>query len=358
MKIDLNNINKEEFTVREFLIGGEKVFLINPDGFKPKWTQRNKYLRSSVWNEKGELISAGYPKFVNLGENPDNFPIPKSLDGCKIFEKLDGSLLICSKYKDREIIRTRGTINAETLENGHEICLFKAKYPLVWDNLSDNYSLLLEWTSPNQRIVLDYGPEPELTLIGKVYHEDYRLETQDNLNKLAKELKVRRPDYFNFDTLEELISAVENFKDKEGVCLYSNNDTEIHKIKANLYKKLHYFKSNCSLEAILDIYIELNRPDYQTFRKELEQKFDFECVTFAQGYISDVVDANKEVKKIVEGMTGFVEKLRGIPRKDVALKIQAAYGTTNRAGFCFQIFDKRPLDNKSILKLFWQILKN
>ena len=104
--------------VHEHILNGETVSLVQPIHIGGKWTLTNKIFRSSVWDSNGELISAGFPKFTNWGEAPDIFPLPDSLRNATIVEKIDGSLLVVSKWKGHYILRTRGTVDATQLENG------------------------------------------------------------------------------------------------------------------------------------------------------------------------------------------------------------------------------------------------
>jgi hypothetical protein len=170
MKIDLDAIDREQFMVHQHLLGGEVLWLVQPQHIGCKWTQLNKHLRSSLWSNDGDLVSAGFPKFTNWGENPDNFPLPTSLKNTVVVEKLDGSLLIVTKYKGQFILRTRGTSDASRLDNGAELELFRATYLPKLIAFVDathgadietwNVSYLFEWTSPLQKIILNYGDTP------------------------------------------------------------------------------------------------------------------------------------------------------------------------------------------------------
>ena len=121
MKVDLQAIDLTQFYVNERVLNGELVYLVIPQQIGAKWNKENKVFRSSVWNADGELISAGFPKFTNWGENPEVFPLPTDLTGATIMEKLDGSLVVVYKYKGQFFLRTRGTTDATTLDNGHEL---------------------------------------------------------------------------------------------------------------------------------------------------------------------------------------------------------------------------------------------
>ena len=120
MKVDLNTIDRESLMVHPHVVAGETVFLVQPQHIGAKWSRDTLHFRSSVWNEKGELVSASFPKFFNNGESPDLYPNPESFSDWVTPEKIDGSTLIVSKYKGQLIVRTRGTLDATRLDkNGH-----------------------------------------------------------------------------------------------------------------------------------------------------------------------------------------------------------------------------------------------
>lgn len=362
MKINISEVNQELFMVHEHIVNGEVMHLIQPCAISCKWNQSNKHFRSSLWNINGELVSAGLPKFVNWGENPDNFPVPTSLKNCTVVEKMDGSLLIISKYKGNYILRTRGTVDASKMENGHELEFFKSNIlPKLNFEANDtwNYSVLFEWYSPLNRVVIRYGDDAQYYLVGMIEHSDYSLADQETLDKLADAYGLLRPNTYTFTTLSDLLTNVDAWKGKEGVVIYSKNGQELHKVKASDYLIRHRLKDEFgSLEKVLDFFISQDCPDYHTFYNKVAEVVDFETAEECRGDISKCVDAHKDVNKIIFGMRGFVEGLKHLPtRKEQALKVLSSYGNTNRGSFVFKLLDGKTLDSEDHKKLFWQVLK-
>ena len=364
MKIDLDKVDRTQFMVHEHSLNGEIVHLIQPQHIGTKWTQDNKHMRSVVVNYEGEVISAGFPKFTNYGENPDHFPVPTSLRNCTVMEKLDGSLLIVSKYKGQYILRTRGTVDASVLANGHELELFKEKFlkslthdtPDTW-----NVSILFEWVSPINKIVLNYGDVPDWYVVGIVHHSDYSLYSQEDLDMWAKNKGFKRPATYTFTDVNDLLQNVEQWKGKEGVCVYSKNDQTIHKVKGAWYLALHHMKSELSnIEKVLDVWLEQGMPDYNTFYNYIFTTFDYELAEQVKGMISRIADGKKEVNKIVDGMNDFVNnRLRSLStRKEQAQLVISSYGETNRASFLFKLLDGKSLGKEEYKKLMFQVLKN
>lgn len=357
MKINLETIDKTKFRISESEIAGDKVFLINPEN-NVNWTRENIIFRSSIWNEQGESISLGFKKFFNWDEQVQQFPAPSSIKNLNIIEKIDGSCLIVSKYKEQLIIRTRGTFDARKLENGYEIDLFIKRYPKIFDNnlINADYSLLFEWISPTNQIVIQHN-EPDIILIGIVGHEKYEYVKQEGLNRIAATLNLKRPAIFNFNSFDEMFTTVQSLKNKEGIVVYYNNDQEMKKLKSPLYLALHAFRFDMSINKMLDLFCEINYPSYNDFLVYIEKNFDWECAQFAIPFISKIEDAYSKVLEILEGMKKFIEPLKFVTRKEAAEKILSSYGNTNRASFCFTLLDGKELSNEQIKKLIYQNLK-
>ena len=367
MKIDIDKVDRTQFMVHHFhSLNGEIVHLIQPQHIGTKWTQDNKHMRSVVVNYDGEVISASFPKFTNYGENPEHFPVPNSLKHCTVVEKLDGSTLIVSKYNGQYILRTRGTVDASTMANGFELELFKEKilFPLAKNigNIGETweFSILFEWVSPINKIVLNYGDEPDWYLVGMIWHGDYELHSQSDLDDFAKQHNLKRPATYTFSDVNDLLQNVDQWKGKEGVCVYSKNDQSIHKVKSADYLIKHRFKSEATLENTLDLYFSYDKPSYQEFESKLTETFDYECFEMVRGYALQICDASNEVNKIVDGFKSFIDNQLKVlsTRKEQAQKVISSYSESNRASMIFSLLDGKTLTSDQQKKLFWQVLKN
>jgi hypothetical protein len=369
MKVDLNAVRSDmdNFMVHEHVVAGEKVYLVQPVHIGARWSQSNLHQRSSVWNAQGELISASFKKFFNWDEKPEIDTPPSNLGEAQLMEKLDGSTLIVSRYKGHTIIRTRGTVDATLLDNGHEVEGLMLKYPkfkaFIEKFETSPHSYIFEWTSPNNKIVLDYGAEPDITLIAMIGHADYFLQPQSFLDLVALDFDLKRPKKFEYASIDEMKAAVEAFKGVEGLCVYYNNGQSIRKVKSAEYLFLHRAKSDISsLEKVIDLYFNYadvlgHSPSYVEFFEYLEKAYDHEIAVMARGHASNIADGMKEVDQIVAGMKVFAEKVRPLPRKKAAESIFQAYGQTARTSFIFKLLDLRPLDSKEQMKLLYQVLK-
>ncbi len=368
MKVDLSTVDRGYFNMKACKVAGEDCVLVEPlETGLPKWNRDNLIFRSSLWTNEGELISAGFKKFFNWGEDLDAdgkptgkipYAKPSTLQGCDILDKLDGSLLIISRFKGQLIVRTRATVDAAaTLSNGDEIAFLKTKYPHLFADYGEHFSILAEWYSPRNKIVLNYGDEPRLWLVGAVFHENYDLASQETLDVWSeKMLFVPRPERYSFNSIEELQTAVEKLEGKEGVVAYPPDGQRPWKLKSARYLKLHYYKGDvATFDKIVDIWLELGQPGYQAFYDHLATKYDWEIAEYAKAHLSRICDASKDMARIVQGMHDFVNnQLAGLTRKEQYQKTIQSYGKTNRAAMVMRILDGKPLNGEQMKKLVLQ----
>ena len=371
MKIDLQSIDKESFMVHQHFVGEHECFLVQPIHIGATWNKENLIYRSSLWNKDGHPVSLSFPKFFNWDEKPDIFPAPSDLKNAKLMEKLDGSTLIFSRYKGQTVIRTRGTVDAHKQANGYEIDYLCEKYKKFIAYLemieTSNESFVLEWLSPTNRIVLNYGNEPDMKLIAVINHADYTLASQTVLDVYADSWDLSRPRTFSYNSVEEMKSAVEVLKDQEGLCVYYNNEQQIRKVKAASYLFLHRAKSEISsVDKVIDVYIDwfmdrhnLSREPtgYVHFFEYLTTKFDFEIATMAIGHASRICDAMKEVHKIMNALSEFASARMNIPRNIAAKEVLQAYSSTGRSAIIFKMLDRKTIGTDDYKKLLYQVLK-
>lgn len=299
MEIDLKTIDTENFLIKDGFICDVPAVLINPKHMGADWNDDNLIFRSSIWyKETGDLLSAGFPKFFNLGEKPDLIPPPTDLKGCNIINKIDGSLCCVDLLYGKLNARTRGTFNYTTLDNASDFEYCLNKYPKIkdWLAFEPTLTLLFEITSPNNRIVIKYGDEPDLTLIGAVDKVDYSLLMQSDVDYISNVIDVKRPKRYEVTTLESLIKKIKESTGIEGAVLYSKNDTVLHKIKSEEYLKYHFLMTQLNDNKLLDLIDYLDYPSIEEFEKHICTEFDFECFQHIKDRVGVMYEIINEIK--------------------------------------------------------------
>lgn len=349
--------NSEQFYIKEI----DNKILIHRKQAGVKWDNNNKYFRSSVWDkESGDLISAGFRAFVNYGEQPDFEPLPVDQNEyLEVIRKLDGSLIICSIFKGELIVRTRGTVDASKLENGHEIELLKKKYPKAFDNhwlATENYSLLFEWTTPTNRIVLQESEEPTLWLIGMVYHGNYSYALQKDLDHIARDIGVERPrtyPMFAGEDIELLQNAFKHLNNIEGIVVYTSKGQILKKIKTLRYLELHrVFTGIKSVDHLFEWYLKYDKPTKVTFEERLANDFDWELVATLKPLLDELYGKLHLIEDQMFNISMLLANsdFMNLNRKDKAQRIIQQF--PDCSGIAFNMLDGRDISFEKIWKTF------
>lgn len=317
------------------------------------WTKENLHYRSRVETPAGVTVSQGFPKFFNLGMGPDGLRIEVE-DVIKAVAKgdavatlkLDGSLLIRSVHEGQVMLRTRGSFGYASLDNAHEIDLFKTKYPRLFDPtwFPGEVSLLFEWTSPENVIVLKY-PEPELTLIGAINNLTFKMVPMHRLKLISELIDVPMVKYFPLDPdgWRFLYDTLETNTEIEGYVIRLNGEQDLVKVKCSPYLTKHALKSSLDTEGLIDMWMDYGKPGFESFVESFKSSFDEEICMWAYGAICALYDGVRTTNKILEHMQGKTKERATWSRKDVALTGLAEYGQTKRFSVYMNLWEGKPV---------------
>jgi hypothetical protein len=354
-----NNIKKfidskdPDFLFKDCVIGGDDCYLIVPTSMSTKWNDDNARFRSCIVRKSDNyVVSQGFGKFCNFGERPDFQPWDNSWK-IEARNKLDGSLLIVSKYKDELIIRTRGTTDARQMNNGYEIDLLMKKYPKAFNNDQLDYglSLLFEWTTPSNIICIREHDEPTLTLVGAVNNEFAYYMQQFQLDLLGEYIEVNRPLKYEYSSIEECILDVDAWKGKEGVVLYSPDGQTLKKIKSTLYCEIHKISTGIkNINQVLDLFMATEKfTKYSDFYNYVEKTLDYEVAEKIKDDMLKICVAYCKVLEQLDKVRNVVDGVRGesFSRKEQALTIVGHWNDWRRS-VGFQVLDNKEIDDKFI----------
>lgn len=345
----------DQFNCKDVTIAGDPCWLITPKELGVVWNDDNYRYRSAiVLQSTGEIISSGFGKFTNYGEQPDfqSWNDEWMIQGTF---KYDGSLIICSLYNDEFICRTRGNISVLQLETGQEI-LDLVENHKVEENLrilkGYNVSFLFEYSSPRHIIVLREFEEPTLTLLGVIHHKDGYLISRTELESQAELLNVAIPKLYKWNSLSECIADVQAWEGKEGVVIQSPNGQILKKIKSDSYKRLHSFMFGMrSINSVLDVFMDIKTPKYSEFYRYIENLMDHEVAENCRYNILTITKAYTKVLTKIGKVENFIQLLpKDYTRKENAAAIIYNYRDW-RKSVAFSILDKQQLKDASIKQI-------
>lgn len=324
------------------------------------WDDVTVQCRGLVTNSKGEIVARPFKKFYNYEEHkPEDIPNEEYV----VYEKMDGSLGILFYYEyelsdERRyniwfnnnyetgmekffdpnnlpdfddpyyeptpktmgewIIATRGSFTSPQAIKGSEI-LKKYKYKY----LPTDCTYLFEIIYPENRIVVDYGTEEKLVLLGSIQTntgEEYDIHN-NNYEDLGFELVTTYKTWGEtYDLLKEEIS-----KYKEGYVIRFKNGFRM-KIKGDEYVRLHRILTNISNRDIWE-YLKNDKPF-----DELLEKVPDEFNDWVKETVKDLQNKFNSIKNTVEtdfkeliNKKEFAEKIKDNPNRSFLFKRLDSY---------------------------------
>jgi T4 RnlA family RNA ligase len=349
----MNQLDTNQFKKTDCNIGGDDCVLVVPYNIGCTWTEETLEFRSLIFRKSdNKVISRGFKKFFNWGEKPEIDPFPAG--PFDAYEKKDGSLIIWGCHNGTLIHRTRGTVTAETLPNGHEISFLKEKYPKLISAILYNpeYSILTEWETPNNVIVLNEVREPTLTLIGAIHNKSGKYLNQEELDKISEAWDLCRPKKYSFDSISECISDVNSWIGREGIVVYSHDGQSLRKIKSNWYCEIHKMVSGLSnIETVIDIFIASPKfTKYSEFYSYIERMYDYEIAEKIKSDILKIVTAYSKVVECMQTVECAISHLKGtcFSKKEQAYEITLRWNDWKKT-YAFLILQNKKIPD-SLLK--------
>lgn len=209
--------------------------------------------RGITFDGSGFCVSRPFTKFFNLGENEfSSINNIRHLKIVNIFDKMDGSMVhpvLFGEHRNKVVFKTNKTffsdvaIKATKLLNSDG---FEKLKEFVIKTLEFGRTPIFEFTSPDHKIVLDYGSEDRLTLLairdtctGTFFPWSYIQSLSSRFEIPIVESVVN--DYPRGTatwTLEHIVEQLQDVTNLEGVVVLLENGQQV-KIKCPWYVKMH-----------------------------------------------------------------------------------------------------------------------
>lgn len=189
------------------------------------WNAVTLQCRGLILDGQGRVVARPFSKFFNLEELVKE-PIPNL--PFEVYEKMDGSLGISYWVDGALHIATRGSFISEQSVKANE--LLNTKYAEAKVQMNPAITYLFEIIYPANRIVLDYGSQEILVLLGMV---------ETATGKELPLVDIGFPIIKKYDGLKDLqaLKALA-FDNKEGFVVKFSNNFRL-KVKFEEYVRIH-----------------------------------------------------------------------------------------------------------------------
>jgi RNA ligase len=297
------------------------------------WDEVTLMCRGLVTDNNGDIVASPFQKFFNIEEGKFE-PTEKF----EVYEKMDGSLGIVFWYRGQWVVATRGSFTSDQSIKAKEI-LRKYNTDIMFRHLTFCFEIIY----PENRIVLDYGTDEKLVLLG-------------TFDKNGKEMDVDMWSQWGFDVVKKY-DGINDYKqlkemvknDQEGfVVKFSNGDRV--KVKGVEYLRLHKIMTNVTTTGVWE-YLR-NGEDVLELLKDVPDEFYKKIQNYVKdlryGYFQISEDAGKKFDGMMYGKYNDKEPIED--RKEFAewVSSQPKY----MSGILFRMFDK-----KDYSEIIWNLIR-
>lgn len=368
---DLNKLceTNEAFFFKDFTsIGGGtyRIFSYRLASYSDFLADSAFEARGSMWEirEDGSLIRCAcrtLDKFFNAYENPFTM-FPKDVLSSEIklaMDKLDGSVISTFMDNDGVLrVKSNGSLHSEHAYNSTGII---HSDPMLLNALIEadlaQYTVILEYTSPEYRIVLPYQTEA-LTVLSLRHRVTGELLVGTELKKRFPVL-YRESVFFQYgeidktfpmrETLKESIDAVRSMQNIEGFVVQLKDGTTF-KVKTDWYCALHFTKDSINVDS------RLYEAVLQGASDDLKQLFstDTYCLEKIEKMENLIFMCYNKLQADVES---FVQTYKHLDRKEYAAMVTSTLPLDlNRQGLAFALYNGRTVDYKEVLQKYMKVV--
>jgi RNA ligase len=292
------------------------------------WDDITLNCRGLVLDTEGNVIAKPFPKFFNYEEHkPEDIPN----EYFEIYEKVDGSLGIFFYYEGEWHMATRGSFTSEQAIKGMEIAK-KYNYNKI---CVPGYTYLFEIIYPENRIVVDYGKEERLVLLGVMNRRGEEFPYEEMVDEgwdIVMKYKTWGEDW---ETLKKEIS-----KDNEGYVIRFSGGMRM-KIKGDEYVRLHRILTNFSTKDIWELL--RNNEQLEPFLERVPDEFD--------AWVKEVVrDLQTRYDSILKDYRIIMDDIYDVDKKVFAERAKRY----PHPSLLFALYDGK---NESAYDYVWKLLK-
>jgi len=202
------------------------------------WDDITLQCRGLVTDNHDIVVARPFRKFFNIEEGKY-----KPTQDFEVYEKMDGSLGIMFLYEGEMVCATRGSFTSDQ-------AAWMSKFAIAhnYQNIIvEGFTYLYEIIFPENRIVVDYGRDERLVLLGIIKTRTGEEMPYDDILFDGWDIVKKYDGISDYSALKGLIKD-----NQEGFVIKFSNGDRI-KIKGEEYVRLHKVMTNLSTTAIWEV---------------------------------------------------------------------------------------------------------
>ncbi len=289
------------------------------------WNEFSKIARGIIVDQE-RIVALPFPKFFGIKEQKTIIP-----EGpFKTYEKVDGSMIIVYWYNNQWNTATKGSFQSDQARWANK------KLTTMFDNLYGlhrNITYIFEAVYPENRIVVNYGNEKKLVLLGA-----YDLLTGEELD-INSYLFYKFDDIAQMYSFDDMATIIEHCvtlpATSEGYVIRWEDGTRV-KVKGDEYCRLHRMISNITPLAIWEMLMKNDSMEFM--RSQIPEEFidDYDQI------ISLIMN---NVEKTINTLQHVNKQTKHLTDKELGLILHTLDDDVRKLIFPFRKFGGNILDN-------------
>jgi RNA ligase len=281
-------------------------------------------VRGIIVDKEGEIIAFPFQKFHNLGEKQFN---DAQFEGkpFRVEEKRDGNLVTLFYYDNKWQVASSGSFQSPVQIIAQEL-IESEQYKYAIEGFDQDSTYVLELIAPETRIVVDYGKERSLTLLGVI---DKNTGLQLPLELTSFPHKVSTID-IAFNTLQEVYEHVQELEYTEGYVV-KFDDGQMFKVKSPWYYKMAKAFDGVNGKQILDKLKKVG--EFEIFYEECDPLVQPWVLDYSKKLQAHHLELKLELIKVYHGIPQKIQdgQLSISVREYIGLNKEELGGGTNQA---------------------------
>lgn len=318
---------------------GDYIVLNYTMHLSPKTNPFVTQCRGIILNKHNyDVVCLPFDRFFNYGENNAGVNLDWNSNDIKVMEKVDGSLIKIWYDKGKWNISTRGTVYCDS----SNVCLSGLTYEKLvlnsfgvlsiedfqekFKDANKELTHLFELTSPQNRVVTDYGDSP-------VMH--YLASRNKQTGSYSKEgflgVKYRNSKMFSLNSVNDCILASKELDNlQEGYVVYVNGVPSF-KIKSPQYVVVHHIRGEgLTAKRICELVLIEEHDEYLNYFPE-DRKYFTPYLNKYEEILSEI-EFNYSLFKNIENQKQFAIAVKDFEFKCVLFSMRN-YNKTAKEGF-------------------------
>lgn len=234
-------VNKQTFTIVSYMIADDDLWKI----------YLAKECRGITFDSAGRLACLPFQKFFNLDEKEDTQYKNIDWSGAEVYTKVDGSMITPVLVRGNIYLKTKKSFYSDVAVTANKAASDQL-LAFCKNTIENKATPIFEFTSPSNRIVIDYGRDASFTLLAIRDWQTGKMIPYDDVCAMAAPFDVNVVEKHEM-TIDDVLKDVEKKTDFEGYVIHAD---KLVKVKTPWYIRNHRMLTQLRVRDVAEMVID------------------------------------------------------------------------------------------------------